>query len=92
MIDHRIIEWIEDGGSINNLSLQVPGFLLIYFLKNKRVDSLIAFLIQDLVVQIKEGDRPTIDEIQAVSSFLITGETKKTNILDLPPRKKDDQN
>lgn len=104
MIDPRITEWIEEGcPGESDFCLHLPSFILTGFLRKKTIDSLITFLVSDLVLQIKEGDKPTIDEVKAVCDALIHKDDYKMRhaapeeeeeffsrrkILDLPRRKK----
>lgn len=116
MIDPRIIEWIEDGcPGEGDFCLHVPSFILTGFLRRKKIENLITFLVSDLVLQIKDGDKPTIEEIKEVCEALMIDRkvTKEkadalakaaldaglkngplpeaSKILNLPPRKKNDQ-
>jgi hypothetical protein len=99
MIDPRITEWIEDGcPGESDFCLHIPSFILTDFLRRKTIDNLITFLVSDLVLQIKEGDKPTIDEVKVVCDALIHKSDHKMRgvpkeegarkILDLPRRKK----
>jgi hypothetical protein len=105
MIDPRITEWIKNGcPGAGDFCLHIPSFILLNFLQRKKLDSMITFLISDMVLQIKGGDKPTVDEIKAVCDVLINrgneavpvpepkakpkSKTKEPSILSLPKRKK----
>jgi hypothetical protein len=101
MIDPRITEWIEDGcPGAGDFCLHIPSFVLLSFLQRKKIDSMITFLISDMVLQIKDGDKPTVDEIKTVCDVLMKrrneavpetetkAEPKEPSILNLPKRKK----
>lgn len=72
MIDSRIIDWIESGcPGARELCLHIPSFMVIEAIQRNKegyfdLQSVIAFLISDLVTQVKDGDKAHPEEIKVV--------------------------
>jgi len=99
-IDPRVSSWVMGGfQDARDHCLHVPSFMVIDALQKKsglriEFESVIAFLISDLVCQIKSGERATAEEIHLVIDGLLGIKpdpfllNPKVNVVDLPPRKK----